>query len=346
MIPVLYPANQVLFFDNGLGGLSDTVSCLCTEILNDSYELELSIPIDGAHASQIAVNRIIKAKPNYIDDPQPFRIYSVTKNDDGLVNVKAAHLSYDTNGIPVLPFTSETLEDSVQNINQNTVSDSLFEVSSDFLADGDMKVEVPTSLKALLGGSDKSLLGIYGGYFHYDWYSIELLEARGVNKGICFRSNKNVSEFEQETNSEEQYSEVFGYWKKDEDTLVYSDTIAIGQSLAYEKTLILEVSSEALGISDHDTPTEDQLNEYVQSYIETNRPGSPKYSMSITYKDDVEITKINLGDVVGVLLPEYGIRLTARCNKVVFDSLLEQNESIEIGDVDAGLPGEIASLSE
>jgi phage-related protein len=116
--------------------------------------------------------------------------------------------------------------------------------------------------------------------------------------------------------------------------------------LPYEKTQIVEVSSEALGISGSTIPTEDQLTEYIQSYVEINRPGVSKYSMTIDYKDDAEITKINLGDVAGVLLPEYAIRLTARCNKVVFDCLAERNESIELGDVDAGLAGEIAALSD
>ena len=270
MIPILYPENQVMFFDNGIGPLSDSITCKCSEILNDSYEIELSYPVDGMYASRIIENRIIKVKPNYFDEPQPFRIYSVEKNEQGIISVKAAHLSYDTAGVPIMPFTSDNIEDSIGNLNtnRNTFVDSLFEVSSDFVAEGGMTVEEPTSLRALLGGNDKSLSSIYGGDFHYDWYSIELLERRGRDKGICFRSVKNVLTFNQESNSEETYSAVFGYWKKNEDTLVYSDIVTIDNSLLYEKTFILNITSEDLGLSGSTVPTEDQLTEYVQKYIE------------------------------------------------------------------------------
>lgn len=343
MIPILYPSWQMELTDNGIGALADTIDCKCTEVLNGEYELEMESPMDGMFVSEIEVGCIIKEKPNYEDPPQPFRIYSVEKSIDGKVKTKAAHISYDTNGIPVLPFTSDTLGDTLDNINENqhVVTQSGFLISANFDAEAEFKITVPTAFKSLLGGGDNTLLGVYGGDLHYNGYDIELLEHRGYNLGICFRTSKNVIDFNQETNSDQMYSAIFGYWKgSDDDDFVCGDILVLESQLPIEKTMILDVSS-----SFQSEPTVDEVNEAVNTYLQNNNIAIPKFNMSITYAEDDEITKVNLGDTVGVLIHDYRINATARCNKVVFDCLLERNESIELGDVDTGIAGEIADLS-
>lgn len=350
MNPILYPMDQKTFNSNGLGVLSDTISCKCTEALNGEYELDLEVFSDGIHVSEMYVNCILKVKPNYEDDPQPFRIYSIDQSIDGKVKVKAQHLTYDTSGIPILPCTSANLTEAVLNINTQHVltEETNFTLTANFEADGEFKIEEPTPFRTLLGDGEKELLGVYGGDYHYDNYTIELLASRGVDKGICFRYKKNIIDFDQEINSENLYSAVFGYWKKSgsegaEDTFVYGDIINIDNSLPYDRIFVLNTTDTIKKEGGADA-TKADVNSCVNDYIMNNMLGIPKYTMRIDYAEDDSIIKVCLGDIVGVLMPEYGIKSRARCRKVVFDCLLERNESIEIGNVTAGLAGDLANV--
>ena len=344
MNPVLYPKDQRIFNTNGYGVLSDCISCKATEVLNGEYEIALSTPRTGNHAPDIEVDRIILVKSNYMDGPQPFRIYDVEDNIDGTINVKAAHWSYDTAGIPVSPMTVTSLNDAVTAMNTNRIvtKTSEFTVSADFEAEGEMTTTEPKSLKSLLGTGDNTLIGSFGGELHYDGFNIELLERRGADKGICFRYRKNITEFEMESSSEEVYTGVVGYWKNS-NTLVNGTIQSTGITASYDKILVLDTSDKIKNANDAAATTE-QINDYVQSYINTNSPGHPKYNMKIEYTEDDNIIKINLGDTVAALIPEFGIKAYGRCRKVIFDCLLERNESIEVGTVSAGLAGDLANI--
>ena len=202
-------------------------------------------------------------------------------------------------------------------------------------------------MKTLLGDGENAVLGLYKGEYHYDYYDIELLEKRGVDKGIVFRSGKNLVEFHHEENSEEAYSAILGFWKKNDNPNlnVYSDIYSVNTDYKVNRIKVLEITSKQLEIGSA-TPTVDQLNEYLEKYLNDNNLSELKYTIDVKYAEDDNITKVNLGDTVGILLPEYRIRTTARCTKVVFDSLLERNDSIDIGEVDSGIVGEVADLSE
>ena len=352
MRPILYPVGQTVLYGNGVGGLSDAVSCRCTEVLNSGDEIELTINKDGNHAKDISINSVIKVKPNYEDEPQPFRVYSIEQNMDGTIAVKAAHLSYDTAGIPILPFTAENLDEAVDYMNNNRklVNPSEFVLYADFSKEGTLQVTTPLSFRSLLGGNDNTISNVYGGEYHYDNYTIELLERRGQDKGICFRYGKNILDFEQEENSEEIYSAVFGFWKKTgsgdtPDTFVYGDVIAVENILPYDKILVLD-TSDKIKNEDNSDPSEEQVNDYVRQYISNTAIGIPNYSMKISYADDDSIIDVCLGDTVGVSFPDYNINARARVNKVVFDCLLEQNESVEIGVVSTGIAENVAYTSD
>ena len=49
MIPILYSPTETNFTTNGLGGLSDCISCEVTEERNGAYTMQIVYPIDGLH---------------------------------------------------------------------------------------------------------------------------------------------------------------------------------------------------------------------------------------------------------------------------------------------------------
>lgn len=105
MIPVLYDAFEKDFTTNGIGLLTDAVSCIVTEERNGTYELTLIYPEKGHLAKHITRDAIIKAKANDEDEPQLFRIYKAGKAIGSNTTWNAEHISYETNGNPVEKFT-------------------------------------------------------------------------------------------------------------------------------------------------------------------------------------------------------------------------------------------------
>ena len=351
MNPVLYFPYETSFNHNGIGVLSECISCLCTEELNGAYEINLVYPVAGAWRDSIDLNSIIKVKPNYRDDPQPFRVYRIVKDVDGYITVKAAHLCYDTGGIPVLPFVAASLQEAINNMNQmrHLENDSEFLITTDFSKSGTMTVEVPTSFRALMGGGENTLNYIYGGEYHYDGYFTELLEKRGIDAGASIRYAKNISDFEQESDCEELYTAVFGYWYKsatddNPSQTVYGDIINCSGDFPYEKVLTLDVSDQFP--SNDSAPTPDQINDVVKRYIDDNGIGIPKHEMKVDYVEDTNISEICLGDQIGIYFPVYNIKATARCNTVVFDCLKERNDSIKVGVVSSTIANTIANISK
>ena len=85
MIPILFSATESYFTSNGLGRLSDAISCIVTEERNGIYELEMVYPETGVHASEIDMNMFIYAKPSVYGTEQIFRIYKITKPLNSLI---------------------------------------------------------------------------------------------------------------------------------------------------------------------------------------------------------------------------------------------------------------------
>jgi len=99
----IYDKDETSFDKLGLGSLDDTLAAVVVEELNGEYELEMEYPLSGRHFDKIKIQNIIFCKSNVNSDPQPFRIYSITKPIDGVVTINAEHISYDMNGILILP---------------------------------------------------------------------------------------------------------------------------------------------------------------------------------------------------------------------------------------------------
>ncbi len=331
MIPILYSNTVTSFFGNGIGLLSDIESCQCTEKLNDSYELEIKMQSSSRHANVVEPGQIVLAKANYEDSPQAFRIYSVNKNSDNQITVSAAHISYDTSGVPVLPFTSENLDSAIDNMNNNRMllSDSPFVLNSEVSAEGKMEVKSPTSFRSLLGGSDSTITKIYSVECHYNNYTIDLVKRRGKNRGICFRYGKNIASFDQTIDSQKTYSAVLGFWKKSggdnqNDTIIYGNIIQCEGVFPYDNIYILDTTN-SIKNDDNSDATVEQVDECVTKYIEDNAPGLLDNKIKIDYTKDDDIIQVCVGDVVGILYSPYNVDIVARCNTVVFDSLEEKD---------------------
>ena len=146
--PILYSSTETNFDNNGLGILSDCVSCFVTEEANGIFELEMQYPMDGIHYSEILDRSIIKAKPDQFRDHQLFRVYYKSKPLSGIVSISARHISYDLSGIPVSPFEAESASHALQGLKNNAVVYCPFEFWTDKSTSGRFNVSVPSSIRS------------------------------------------------------------------------------------------------------------------------------------------------------------------------------------------------------
>lgn len=85
----------------------NTISCKVTEELNGIFELEMEYSPVGDWYNDIQLRRLIRCKPNPFEEPELFRIDSISRNMHGNVVINASHISYDLKGILVSPWHPE-----------------------------------------------------------------------------------------------------------------------------------------------------------------------------------------------------------------------------------------------
>lgn len=350
--PILYESTENTFSTNGIGTLSDCVSCVVTENRNGSYELEMEYPIDGIHFSDLSLRSIITAKPNPTSEIQPFRVYEITRPISGTVTVYAQHISYDLSGIPVAPFTASSAAQAMTLLKSQSVVSHPFTFWTDKSTAATMTVEAPSSIRSLLGGNEGSVLDCYGGEYEFDGYTVRLHSARGENRGVSIRYGKNLTDINQEENCSNVYTGVYPYWLGQDGTLVQLDEKVINAPGTYNfvRILTLDLTSEW-----QDAPTKDQLRDRAESYMESNNIGVPTVSITVSfvqleqteeYKDIALLELVSLCDTVNVEFEQIGVSATAECVKTVYDVLLERYNSVELGDAKTGITDSIMDSND
>ena len=360
---ILYDHDEEAFTSNGLGALPDAASCTVTEERNGGYEVEMEYPLTGSHFRDIQKRRILYVKPNPYDDPQPFRIYSITKPINGIVTVHAAHLSYDTSGsiVKLFPADAGSASAAMSYLKNFSVPSTPFTFFTNVGKSGTMSVPKPSSIRSLLGGSDGSILDTFGGEYLFDKWNISLLESRGSNRGVTIRYGKNMTDLEQEENDTDFYTGVYPFWYSESEdgglvTLSANDGIVNAPgNYDFIKIMPLDLSSEDFSKETTDSegytttiekPTEAELLAAAQKYIANNKIGIPKVSLDVSfvmlaqteeYKDFARLETVKLCDTVTVEFEKLGVKTTAKCIKTVYNVLTDKYDSIELGEPKSSL---------
>lgn len=339
----------------GLGTLTDATACKVTEILNGEYELELTYPMTGEHFSELQTGRIIVARPyRNAAALQPFEIYDESRAIGGQVTFYAQHISYKALGVPIRPVTTQNAQAAVSLVASNAVISCPFTLTTDMTAAGTFAMEKPATLQNVLLGSSDSLVSVYGGDVLRDGYSIQLLEHRGTNRGARIVYGRNLTDLTQEKSIAEMYDAVYPYYiSTDEDggtqLIELPDTLVLisaSDKASAKKVYMLDLSGEF-----DDAPNQSQILQATNEYISKNGLDKPKVSLSLKYVDlsrtqeyaDLKnLDHIELGDDVTVQFEALGVDVTARVSKIVYDCLLDANESIDVGDVRTNVVDTIA----
>lgn len=342
--PRLYPPTAAAWDTNGLGALSDCISCVVEETLNGPFELEMQYRLNGLHYADITLRSIILAKPNPTARPQPFRVYKISRPINGVVTINAQHLSYDLSGIVIEPFNAPSLASALEGMKTNAVTENPFEYETDKTVISDFVVSYPSSARSLVAGQRGSLLDTYGGELEFDRYQVKLLSHRGKDNGVTIRYGKNMTDVSQEEDGSGVYTGVYPYWYSEEEGSadLGRSYVPVEGEFDFTRILLLDLTEEF-----ENKPTAEELTQKAQEYISNHDPGVPTISTTVSWYQSREfVENVNLGDFVGVYFSRLGISAKAKIVKTRYNALQNRYESVDIGSVRSSIAGTIVSMDQ
>lgn len=342
--PRLYPPTAAAWDTNGLGALSDCISCVVEETLNGPFELEMQYRLNGLHYADVTLRSIILAKPNPTARPQPFRVYKISRPINGVVTINAQHLSYDLSGIVIEPFNAPSLASALEGMKTNAVAENPFEYETDKTVISDFVVAYPSSARSLVAGQRGSLLDTYGGELEFDRYQVKLWAHRGKDNGVTIRYGKNMTDVNQEEDGSGVYTGVYPYWYSEEEGSadLGRSYVPVEGEFNFTRILLLDLTEEF-----ENKPTAEELTQKAQEYISNHDPGVPTISTTVSWYQSKEfVENVNLGDVVGVYFSRLGISAKAKIVKTRYNALQNRYESVDIGSVRSSIAGTIVSMDQ
>ncbi len=342
MIPILFSADETAFTSHGLGELVDAISCYVTHEINGEYELLMTYPMSGIHYDGIANRTVILAKTNPVEDPEPFRVYRMTKPLNGIVTVYARHIVYDMSGIVKGPVAAISMQAALA-----ALSTAPFELTTARSVATPFVTKTPRNLWKLIGGEEGSLLSVYRGEWIFSKFTAENVTRMGADHGVTVIYGKNLLDMTQEEEIDAMYSAVHPFWYNAEaDLLVDGGEVEAG-SIGYDRVFLYDCSDRW-----QEAPTVAQLQTAAQAYINDHDMTIPKVSLSLNWQmlaDCVEyagqetLDRVSLGDTVHVIFDRLGVNATARVRKIKWNVLLDRYDRVDIGSVKQNLAEIIAA---
>lgn len=351
MIPILFNTNETAFTSNGLGRLADCTRCEVTEERNGMFEVEFDYPISGKMYDQIDIGTLILCTHDDTGDTQPFEIYMRTAPIDGLVTFNARHISYRLGMIPVAPLTASSITQAFANFPTSAMITCPFTFWTDKSSAGTFKVTTPQTIRSVLGGSQGSILDVYGGgEYEWDKWTVKLYQNRGQDTDVTIRYGKNLLDITHTLDAENLYNAIVPYWVKDDEVVYGSVTKGTGVTAA-TVSITKDFTSEF-----ENKPTAAQLNARALTWLDANQPWIPKQNIKVDfvqlwqtedYKDVAALQRVGLCDTVSVIYPELGVTAQGvKIIRVVYDVLRDRYSEMELGEAQASFADLIQEQTE
>ena len=352
--PILYEANTVDFNNNGLGALTDAMFSRVTEERNGIFELSVVYPMSGKLYDRISEHMLLKVKPNNVDDPHVFRIYSLQIDSIAqTVSIDASTKSNElvNNLVKDLAIENTTPQVALDLMKQFLVLPTDYDFISDITSSNSTHWTNRNPLNCI-AGEEGSIVDVFGGEIKRGNRTIWLYANRGIDNPNIIRHGKNLQGFTVEYSTKGMTTAILPYFnEKIEDSsetqMVYGDIVYSQYANNYPFTYLvaMDYSSEE-EVTDIAT-----LNTKASQYF-TEHNGIDKPSMSATvdmqdlsdsseYKRFKSLEHIQLCDTVTVYSKKHKVNLTAKVTKIIFDTLLEKNVSLELGSIRTSLTDSI-----
>lgn len=375
MIPILFDNYATNFTTNGIGRLSDCISCIVTEERNGVYECKFEYPITGKWYDYLRERGgTVVCIHDDQKDVQPFDVYGYTAPIDGVVTFYAHHISYRLNHITVKPFTATSVADAFSQLSAKSYENNPFTFWTDKTTSGDFKLDHPESIRPLLGGQRGSILDTYGkGDYKFDNFYVRLYANRGVDSGVTIRYGKNLADMNVEHDRSGVYNTIRPYWKGTDGTVVIGNAVSVLQTLTdtwtdengntitdengtqieFDYTVDKSTVSKDFSAEFEEQPTAAQLQDKAAAFLEANQPWIPKQNITVDfvqlwqtteYADVAALQRVGLCDRVSIYYPELGVTAeNQKVIRVVYNVLTERFDEMELGEPRTTLADDIRS---
>lgn len=370
MRPILYNANETAFETYGLGEI-DATKAQVTRERNGNYTLYIEYPASGPLAGTFKNDMRIKSDAGLRTKNQTFFISRILKDSTGILKVYAKHISHLTEKMAIRNNTnvSGTAQAALAIWALNALGGIRFDTWSDIDLTSKTSWNIADfkTARDALGGVAGSILDVWGGEYEFDNTVIRLHKQLGRKSPIVLEYGRNILRAEDDQDIDGAYTSVYPYATYTPESQGTGEGGATSQQVTVElpekyvdgpyiglynerRVLIVDFSSN---FKDKEVPTIDKLRRLAKEYAINNRLGLPKINTKIEYVDlsktlDYKLTQIleeaELCDIVPVYYPQIGLTSEdAKLTTIVYDVLLEQNDSVEVGVIGDGFKSSMTS---
>lgn len=344
----LYEQDTTDFSNNGLKILSPTSAKITRNLIEYTYQLELTHLLDEK-GMMLTEERILGYNGQY------FRISSIRRNLKE-VSVIAKHIFFDLNKnfIEDINIKNKTGSMALAHILDGTSYPHSFSATSDIDTVASSRLVRKNVVSALIGDTDNSFINRWGGELDIDGFTFKLNEQIGKDDGYTIRYGKNLTGLDLQLNMLEVVTRIrpVGFDGIEIDGL-YVDSSYIDN---YALPIIKEIEYENVKWKgspnyeereDDDSYIYDNLAEAQAKLIElatnefvVNEIDLPKTTINIEfielskteeYKHLKFLQNINIGDTVHIYHKPLDINLKSRCIEYVYDCILNKYETITLG---------------
>ena len=370
MRPILYNANETAFETYGLGEI-DATKAQVTRERNGNYTLYIEYPASGPLAGTFKNDMRIKSDAGLRTKNQTFFISRISKDSTGILKIYAKHISHLTEKMAIRNNTNAT--GTAQAALAIWALNALGGIRFDTWSDIDLTSKTSWNIadfktaRDVLGGVKGSILDVWGGEYEFDNTVIRLHKQLGRKSPTVLEYGRNILRAEDDQDIECAYTSVYPYATYTPENQGTGEDGATSQQITVElpekyvdgpyiglynerRVLIVDFSSN---FKDKEVPTIDKLRRLAKEYAINNRLGLPKINTKIEYVDlsktlDYKLTQIleeaELCDIVPVYYPQIGLTSEdAKLTTIVYDVLLEQNDSVEVGVIGDGFKSSMTS---
>ena len=335
----LFDKSTTDFNNNGLVVLSDCKSCLITEELNGSYELELEYPLDERGKWQnLLEGNIIEAAG------QLFRIYRKIKTLDG-IKINGRHIFYDLLDNFLEDVRPESLngQDALNWILSRTQYAHTYTAVSDVVTTNTKYFVRKNPVEAIMGSD--GIISNWGGELYRNNFEIQLLQARGLDRGVLIAYGKNIQGIEETLDMDGLCTRLMPMSK---DGLLLTEKYIDSTYINNFPHPIIKV------VEFNDIDNETDLRVAGNNYYTESKCDIPKANYKIDflelskteeYKNYAVLESVQLGDTVTVRHSKLNIDLKAKIIKTTKNILTDRLEKVELGNFKSNIASTMNNMS-
>ena len=345
MIEVYVKGNED-YKSNGDMTLTPT-TCEVELTVEGIAELTLEHPIDDLGRWEYLVNDNVIAAPTPYSKKQLFRIYDYTKTETE-VTAYARHIFYDSAGemlVDVRP-TDKTGQEALDII----LSGTKYKAKTNIKTRSTAYYIRKNIMEAIGGDNENSFINRWGGERMYDNFTVIINDRLGGDYGACAEFGRNMTGIEADISIDNVITRIIpvsynGHTLEGEEPWIDSPLIGSYANpraavIKFEDVKLLEDCQEGEeGFSTLELLREELKRRCTKEY--ENGLDKPKVNYKVDlvevantedYKDYKKLTTIGIGDDVLTKDRKLKINVTARCIRLVYDCIEEENAEVELGN--------------